>query len=174
MSWSLKKLRFLLGHIGDFVDSDWEEIRERAKHFSPQTGLSQIQNFENATGQPAIVLDRLAPFFESGLLLHKTSKDWAVTDVLWRGSVFHLQTDEQMSASSLITEFSPLQVKRAPADLILKTLDLDILSPGPDAQGYMLKPAPETGYILISNLADPWAADHVAQAHRLINKSFVY
>lgn len=168
------KIRFLLGHIGDFVDADWEEIRERAKHFSPQTGLGQIQSFENVTGQPAMVLDRLAPFFESGLLLNQSGDTWRVTDVLWRGSVFHLEQEEQISANALVTAFSPLQVKRAAADRILKTLNLDFLSPGSEAQGYFVKPAPETGYILISNLADPWASDHVAQAHRLINKSFVY
>lgn len=170
MTWSRERLKFLLDHIESFIDTEWTEIRERAKNHVPQTGLTEIQHL----GEPALVLDRLAPFFESGLRLKQSPDGWKVTDVLWRGSVFALTMDEQFAADRLVNTVTPLQVQRAPARQVLRELDLDFLAPGDDFQGYLVKPEPETSFILFSNLAEPWASEHLAQAHRLINKSFVY
>ena len=178
MKWNLQRLKFLLGHIEDFIDSDWKEIRERAQNFAPQMGLEAVRDLIEPAPQvrqPLYVLDRLTPFFESGLML-KTEDDWnwQVTDVFWRGSVFHLENDEQSDATHLIADVSPLNVKRAPAVKILESLKMEFLAPGADSSGYLLKPTPSLGYVLFSNLADPFARDHVSHAHRLLNKAFVY
>lgn len=178
MKWNLQRLQFLLGHIEDFIDSDWKDIRERAKNFSAQTGLETVKDLIEPAPEvrlPSFVLDRLTPFFESGLMLKSDDTvNWKVTDVFWRGSVFHLDTDEQSEAAHLMGNASPTQVQRAPAGKILSSLKMEFLAPNSDAQGYLLKPSPQVGYVLFSNLADPWARDHVSQAHRLINKAFVY
>ena len=178
MKWNLQRLKFLLGHIEDFIDSDWKEIRERAQNYMPQTGLEAVKYLIEPTvevRQPLFVLDRLTPFFESGLML-KTEDDlnWQVTDVFWRGSVFHLDADEQADATHLIADVSPLKVKRAPAVKILESLNMEFLAPGAESSGYLVRPTPSLGYVLFSNLADPFARDHITHAHRLLNKAFVY
>jgi len=178
MTWNLQRLKFLLGHIEDFIDTDWKEIRERARSFAPQTGLEFIEDLVEPSPQvrqPQYVLDRLAPFFESGMMIRtEDTLNWNVTDVFWRGSVFHLDADERSDASELVQDLTPLQVQRAPAPKILSRLGMEFLAPGTDAQGYLLRPAPHLGYVLFSNLADPFARDHMIHAHRLINKAFVY
>lgn len=178
IEWSLQRLKFLLAHVEDFVDTEWKEIRERAVNFAPQTGLDKIQDLvepEPRVRQPSHVLDRLTPFFDSGLMLAPDPRGrWKVTDVFWRGSVFHLDADEQSPADHLVRDITPLQVQKAPAPKILKSLGMEFLAPSPESEGYLLRPAPQLSYVLFSNLADPWARDHVAQAHRLINKAFVY
>lgn len=175
---TLKKLKFFLGHIEDFIDADWKEIRERARHFTPQTGLEAVEKLLEPSPEvrhPEYVLDRLAPFFDSGLMLRSASAaKWTVTDVFWRGSVFHLDQDERADASHLAHDLTPTQVQRAPAQKILHPLQMEFLAPSLDAQGYLLRPAPHVGFVLISNLADPFARDHMIHAHRLINKAFVY
>lgn len=171
MKWSLQRLKFLLGHIEDFIDNDWEEVQKRAREFAPQTGLTGVTSLvEPPVGGPEQVLERLTPFFESGLLL----RDWRVTDVFWRGSVFKLEPEEQASAAHLSFASSPMQVQRAPAGKILSSLKMDFLNPAAEAQGYLVQPTPQVGFVLFSNLADPWALEHVSEAHRLINKAFVY
>lgn len=171
MKWNLQRLKFLLADIEDFVDNDWNEIRERAREFTPQTGLNSVTSLvEQPFTGPEQVLERLTPFFESGLML----RDWRVTDVFWRGSVFHLEQTEQADAAHLTFSTSPLQVQRAPASKILQPLNMDFLLPSTEAHGYLVRPTPHIGFVLFSNLADPWAVDHVTEAHRLINKAFVY
>jgi hypothetical protein len=178
IKWSLQRLKFLFDHVGDFVDSDWREIRERATHFSPQTGLDQIEDLIEPAPQvrqPLHVLDRLTPFFDAGMMLSSDDQGrWIVTDVFWRGSVFHLDPDEQTRADHLVREITPLQVQKAPAPKILKSLNMEFLAPSLESEGYLLRPAPRLSFVLFSNLASPWAHDHVAHAHRLINKAFVY
>lgn len=177
MKWNLQRLQFLLSHIEDFVENDWREIREKARTFSPQLGLDNIEDIVEPTNEirpPSYVLDRLTPFFESGLLLSNPKDKWTVTDVFWRGSVFHLEPDEQSPAGHLVNDITPLQVRKAPAGKILSTLGMQFLAPGADCTGYLVRPAPQVGFVLFSNLADPWALDHVTHAHRLINKAFVY
>ncbi len=171
MRWSLQRLKFLLGHIGDFIDNDWEEVQKRARDFAPQTGLSNVTSLvEPPVDGPEQILERLTPFFDSGLLL----RDWRVTDVFWRGSVFRLEPGEQAPASHLTFSSTPLQVQRAPAEKILSSLKMEFLNPAADAHGYLVQPTPQVGFVLFSNLADPWALEHVSEAHRLINKAFVY
>lgn len=175
--WTLQRLKFLFAHVESFVDNDWREIRERAANFVPQTGLDQIEDLVEPAPQvqlPAHVLDRLTPFFDSGLMLTAAGPRWKVTDVFWRGSVFHLEPDEQCFADQLAQEITPLQVQKAPALRILKSLQMEFLAPSPDSDGYLLRPAPQLSYVLFSNLAHPWARDHVSHAHRLINKAFVF
>lgn len=173
MVWQIEKIKFLLSHIEGFIDRDLAEIRERAETFSAETGLEKIENLlEPATPDenPLRVLDRLTPFFDGGLLL----QDWRVTDVLWKGTVFHLDASEQMNAETLKTDASPSQIVAGPAQGILKSLDLECLSPGPNARGFLVKPTPQVGFVLITDLAEPWIEDHIRHAHRLINKAFVY
>lgn len=172
IKWNLQRLKFMLGHIEDFIETDWTDIRERAKDFSPQTGLASVNALVEtpAIASPEQVFERLTPFFDSGLLL----RDWKVTDVFWRGSVFHLDVSEQTAAPDLAFSSTPNQVSRAPAAKILTPLKMEFLIPTPEANGYLLQPAPAISYILFSNLADPWALEHVSETHRLINKAFVY
>lgn len=171
MKWSLERLKFVLGHIEDFIDNDWEEVQRRARDFTPQTGLAAVTSLVDAPVEgPEQVLERLTPFFDSGLLL----RDWRVTDIFWRGSVFHLDVKEQAPAGHLALASTPLQVQRAPAEKILSSLKMEFLNPAPDSQGYLLQPTPQVSFVVFSNLADPWALEHVSEAHRLINKAFVY
>jgi hypothetical protein len=51
---------------------------------------------------------------------------------------------------------------------------MSFLQTGPEAQGYLLRPTPSIAYVLVSRLAAPWAVDHIACAHKLVNKSFLY
>lgn len=173
MAWRLDKLKFLLCHIEDFIDRDWQEIKERAQNFAPQTGLETIEDLVEplaATKDPLLVLDRLHPFFDSGLLL----QDWKVTDILWRGSVFHLDGQEQAPAVRLKNSSAPSKILSGSAKKILQPLGLEFLSQTPSAKGFLVKPTPDVAFVLFSDLADPWMEGHIRHAHRLINKAFIF
>lgn len=180
--WSLERVQFLLSHIESFVDDDTTEVRERARSFVAQSGLDKIESLVSANpGDPALpllVLQNLSPFFESGLLLQRgldvDTSNWYVTDLFWRGNTFHLELKDQVCAKGLVPEITPLQVHRATAGRVLSTIKMDFLMPTPEAQAYLFRPTPSTAYVCFSALADHWAADHVAGAHKLVNKAFIY
>ena len=180
--WSLERVQFVLGHIEDFIDDDSQEMRERAKNFSAQTGLDKVESLLQGDPQdpqaPTQLLERLAPFFDSGLLLQRgpspENGNWWVTDIFWRGTAFHLDHKDQVNASAVIPQITPLQVHRAGAQKVLAGLKMSFLSPSADADAFLVKPTPSVAYVLVNNLAGPWTGDHLAQAHRLINKCFIY
>lgn len=180
--WSLDRVQFLLAHIEGFVEDESHELRERARNFVVQTDLDKVERLPggelNDPLLPVTVMQGLTPFFDAGMLLQRgmdaESSNWWVTDLFWRGNMFHLELKDQVAAAALVPEITPLQVHRAPASAILQTVKMDFLSPGPEAQGYLVRPTPSTAYVLLSRLAAPWAMDHVAQAHKLINKSFIF
>jgi len=178
----LDRIQFLLGHIEGFIDDETERLREACEGFTAQTGLEHIEHLIAVSpAQPALaslVLENLVPFFESGLLIQRSpcaeEANWWVTDLFGRGLMFQLPLKEQIRANPLVPEITPLQVQRAAATKILDTLKLPFLAPSQEANGYILRPTPTTAFILVSNLPDIWAADHIAQAQRLVNKSFLY
>lgn len=180
--WSLERVRFLLSHIENFVEDDSADLREKARQFSAQTGLDKVQRLVEAEpsepGLPGLVLDRLAPFFEAGLLLQRgmnsESSNWWVTDIFWRGITFHLEMKDQVRATGLVPEITPLQVHRAPTEKILSQLKMNFLLPKHESDGYLLRPTPTVAYVLFSTLAAPWANEHLGQAHTLVNKCFLY
>lgn len=180
--WSLDRVQFVLSHIEDFIDDDSREMRERAKNFVAQTGLESVENLSDFDPQdehlPTRLLDRLSPFFESGLLLQRgmsaENVNWWVTNLFWRGNTFHLEHKDQVRATAAVPEITPLQVHRAPASKVLEGLKLQFLCPSQEANAFLLKPTPSVAFVLVSNLANPWVEDHVAHAHRLINKCFIY
>ena len=179
--WSLERVQFVLGHIGEFIDDDSKQMRERAKNFSAETGLEKIEALAGCDPAdphlPTVLLERLSPFFEAGLLLQRGvsgSENWWVTDLFYRGIPFHLELKDQVDATASVPAITPLQVHKAPAAKVLGSLKLDFLNPSPDADAFLVKPTPATAYVLISNFAKPWTGEHMAQAHRLINKCFIY
>jgi len=179
--WSLERVQFVLSHIGDFMDDDSKALRERARNFAAEGGLEKIEALAGCDPAdphlPTVLLERLSPFFESGLLLQRGvsgSENWWVTDLFFRGNAFHLELKDQVDASAAVPAITPLQVHKAPATKVLSALKMDFLNPSPDADAFLLKPTPSTAYVLISNFAKPWSGDHVAEAHRLINKCFIY
>jgi len=180
--WSLERVQFLLSHIEDFIDDDSKEMRERAKNFVAQTGLDQVQDLSGCDPQdphlPTRMLDRLSPFFDSGLLLQRglsqENGNWWVTDLFWRGNTFHLELKDQVRATPIVPEITPLQVHRAQANKVLESLNLTFLCQSPEADAFLVKPTPGNAFVLISNFAAPWTGDHMAHAHRLINKCFIY
>jgi len=180
--WSIDRLQFLLAHIEDFIDDEDRELRERAREFSVADGLDKIEKLVDGDpsdpNMPRRVLDRLTAFYDSGLLLQRgpssENPGWWVTDLFWRGTVFHLELRDQVVATKIVPEVPPLQVNRTPATQLLEKLNLKFLSPSPEAGAYLLKPTPSLAYVLVSNLAAPWLADHIAHTHRLVNKCFIY
>jgi len=180
--WSLERIQFLLAHIENFVEDDDAELRERARHFAPQMGLDKIERLVSAEPSdpnlPRLVLENLTPFFDAGLLAQRgpdpDHPNWWVTDLAWRGNTFHLELADQLRASSIVPEITPLQVHRADAPAVLKQLAMPFLKIAGDTQAYLLRPTPSIAYVLFSRLPELWAPDHVANAHKLINKSFLY
>jgi|GEM_PF-1319542 len=180
--WSLERVQFVLSHIEDFIDDESQEMRERAKNFVAQTGLEKVQALAGCDPQephlPTQLLERLSPFFDSGVLLQRgvssESDNWWVTDLFFRGNAFHLELKDQVKATEIVPKITPLQVHRAPAGKVLAALKLDFLSPSPDANAFLVRPTPSIAFLLVSNFPAPWTEDHVAQAHRLINKCFIY
>ena len=179
--WSLRRVGFVLGHLESFVEGDEDEaLRARVRDFAPQTDLGRVEKLTEADPQdprlPQLVLERLAPFFDSGALIQKPadSGEWVVTDVFGRGTSFHLEPRDQIAANRIVPEATPLDVRRAPARPLLGALTLECLLPSNEAQAYLLRPAPGVCLVLISNLAPVFAHDHVAHARQLINQSFLY
>lgn len=180
--WSLERVQFMLSHIEDFIDDESQELRERAKNFVAQTDLDKVEDLVTCDPTdlrlPVTLLERLTPFFDAGLLLQRglsaENGNWWVTDLFWRGNTFHLDLKDQVRASSLVPEITPLQAHRAPAKKVLSHLKLDFICPAGDADAFLVKPTPVISYVLINNIAAPWTSEHVTQAHRLINKCFIY
>lgn len=172
----------LLAHIEDFIDDESAGIMERAKGFTAQSGLDKVENLSDFDPQdphlPMRLLERLSPFFDSGLLLQRglspESANWWITDVFWKGTAFHLDLKDQVRANHMVPEITPLQVHRAPAKKLLQHIKMDFLCPSAEADGFLLKPTPTCAYVLFSNMAAPWTIDHITHAHRLINKCFIY
>ena len=179
-AWTLGRVGFVLGHLENFVEHahDDEHLRVRVREFSPQTGLAEVERL--GLGDPLdpklpeLLLERLAPFFDSGVLIQNELDGWVVTDVFGRGATFHLSPDERIAAARVVPEAAPLDVRRTPAPGVLRALDLDCLLPAPDATAYVLKPTPAVCVLLVSRLAPVFAFDHVAAARRLVNESFLY
>lgn len=179
--WSLERVQFVLNHLEDFIDDEEKELRERAKTFIASTEVAGIESLSTLEPQhpelPVRVLERLSAFYDAGLLIQRgvaEDANWWVTDLFWRGNTFHLELKDQVRATGFIPEITPMQVQRAPAAKLLPLLGLNWLSSSADASGFLVKPTPTVGYLLISNLAAPWLEDHLAQTHRLINKAFLY
>lgn len=180
--WSLERVQFMLSHLEDFIDDDSKEMRERAKNFVAQTDLEKVESLAGCDPQsphlPVQLLDRLTPFFDSGLLLQRgpseENANWWVTDLFWRGTAFHLELKDQVNATDTVPALTPLQVHRADAHKVLERLNLSFLSPSKEADAFLLRPTPSVSFVLISNIAAPWTTDHIAHAHRLINKCFIY
>jgi hypothetical protein len=182
--WSLERVKFLLSHVEGFIEDDDHELRvsERAKAFVSASGLESIEKLVEAEpSDPHLqgrVLERLVPFFEAGLLLQRgpaqENANWWATDLFWRGSLFHLELKDQVQANRLVPELSPLRVNKASANKTLQLLNLQFMSPGPEADAYLIKPTPTLAYVLVSRLAAPWSVDHISHVQRLINKCFIY
>jgi hypothetical protein len=180
--WSLERVQFLLAHVEDFIDDDEKDLKERARNFVSESGLDKIEKLVEADPSdphlPGRVLEKLSHFFEAGLLLQRgpaqENANWWATDLFWRGNLFHLELQDQVQANRLVPEMPPLQVSKAPAEKTLKLLNLQFLAPAGEADAYLIKPTPTLAFVLISNLAAPWSVDHVANAHRLVNKCFIY
>jgi hypothetical protein len=180
--WSLERLKFLLAHIEGFIDDEEREFKERAREFVPSGDLDKIEKLVEGhpgdTELPHRVLERLSAFFDSGLMLQRgpaqEDAGWWVTDLFWRGTVFHLDIKDQVQANKLVPELPPLQVNRMGALKMLEALNLKFLSVNPEANAYLLKPTPALAYVVISNLPAPWSVDHIAHVQRLVNKSFIY
>lgn len=180
--WSLDRVQFLLSHIENFIDDESEELRQKAKQFVAQTGLDKIERLietdPNDPELPRHLLERLATFFDAGVLIQRglspENGNWWVTDIFSRGNIFHLELNDQIRANSLIPDLTPLQVNKAQAKTILKTINMDFLAADLETMAYMLKPTPGVALVLLSNLPAPWAASHMEHAHKLVNKAFNY
>lgn len=174
--WGLERLHFFLDHIEDFID-------DRSKNsstvtFEPQRGIENLESLY--TGDPedpniaSTILERLTPFFEMGLLLELHSDKWVTTELFWRGQIFRFQPNELIEASAIVNELAPTKVGRKPAYQMLEALKLEFVTVPPSAQAYFFKPIPDTAYVLISDLPEPWSSEHVSATHRLLNKSFIF
>jgi hypothetical protein len=180
--WSLERVQFLLSHIEDFIDDENEAIKKRARDFATISDLSNVENLvdcdPNDPKVPLRVLEKLALFFDSGFLLQRgpavDQANWWVTDLFWRGILFHLELNDQVQANTLVPEIPPLKVQRARAEQILERVQLQFLAPQEGSLAYLLKPTPTLAYVLISNMAAPWSVDHLTHTQRLLNKCFLY
>src|SRR4051812_44975907 len=110
--WSLERLEFMLAHIEGFIDEEDREFRERASEFTPASEIEKVTKLvETHPGDPQLpqrVLERLSAFFDSGLMLQRGPAEenagWWVTDLFWRGSVFHLDIKDQVQANRTVPE----------------------------------------------------------------------
>ncbi|MGE4133015.1 MAG: hypothetical protein AB7F86_15345 [Bdellovibrionales bacterium] len=180
MKWQLDRLKFLRSSVEGIVDPDLRVIRDRALEFSAETGLEKIDHLlessEDEKSQSLRLLDRLVTYYDAGILVRRNqaSSPWRVTDLFWRGSVFHLQESDQVEAKTLDLEAGPGKVRRAQGERILQALGMEFLCQESDAHGYFFRPTETVGFLLFSRLPEPWAVDHVAQTQRLVNKAFLF
>ncbi len=180
--WSLERIQFLFNHIEGFIEDENKDLRERARQFVLNTELNQVNSLVDVHPSdprlPSLVLQSLSGYFESGLLLQRSpaqdTSHWWATDIFCKGNAFHLELQDQVRASQIVPEMTPLQVHRAPAKPLLEKLKVQFLLPGTSADAYLLRPTPNLAYLLVTNLAPPWSVDHLAHTQRLVNKCFIY
>ena len=171
-NWSIQKINFLLSHIGDFVDHEKQTLIEDARQFSAQTGLDKVDRLLDGempqTELPRRVLERLAPFFDAGLVV----LNGKITDIAWRGLIFELMENERIDVANLPDSVTPMSVDRAPAAPVLQAIGLPKLARSEESRIYVMRPAPNIALLWVSDLPDLWAKDHLAEALRLVNKAF--
>lgn len=168
-------------YLEGLIDDEAKTLRERARDFQPTSLLGVdhlVQSDPSDPRLPGQVLEALTPFFESGLLLQKSpaagSDHWWGTDLFWRGNTFHLSIEDQVRATGLVPEMTPMQVHKTSADKILGAVKLPFLASAADSDAFLLRPTPTAAYLLVATLGAPWSVDHLSQAQRLINKCFIY
>lgn len=153
-------------------------------NFDVQSGLECVESLTtlspNDPELPAGVLQRLAPFFEAALLMQRAPSvngDWWLTHLNWHGRSYTLSLQEQVRSSAIIpAHITPTQVQRAAAIPVLEKLNMKFLA-GPDpahVDAFLIKPTPALAYLFVSRVAAPWAEDHMREAHRLVNKAFIF
>jgi len=180
--WSLARVQFLLSHLEGFIEDENKDLRERARNFSLNTEINTVDSLLDVPPSdprvPTLLLQALSAFFESGFLLQRGPTqdvgNWWVTDLFCRGNTFHLELQDQVMAVKAVPEMTPLQVHRTQARPLLEKLGLMFLLPGSHAEAFLLRPTPNLAYLLITNLAAPWSADHMTHTQRLVNKCFLY
>jgi hypothetical protein len=179
--WSLDKVQFLLSHIEDLVEDDSAELKKRIAEFEVQSGLEDIEAFgESDPSDPQVairVFEKLAPFYEAGLMVQRLGTDatqWWLTDFFWKGQVFRLELNDQISANRVVSQTSPLQVRKSDASKLLEELGLGFMRVPTSANAFLFRPTSQVAYILMSDLPGLWSADHVESTQRLLNKSFIF
>ncbi len=180
--WSLDRVQFLLTHIGDFIDDESQELMQRARQFVAESGLDKLERLVECNPSdpelPVRVIESLSVFFSAGCVIQRgyllEDSNWWVTNIFWRGHVFHLDLNDQVRANSLIPEVTPMQINKANAQSILKPIKMDFLASSSDTEAFFLKPTPGVAFLLLSDMPAPWAIDQITHAHRLVNKAFIF
>lgn len=180
--WSLEKVRFILEHVEDFIESESTQLREAAQSFEAQTDLNTVESLfdgdPNNPRLPQILFQRLSAYFDVGLLLQRSpgpeNSNWFATDCMWKGIVFHLELKDQIQATQIVPELTPLQVQKADAKKVMDSLRLGFFIKDVKGDAYLIKPTPHVAYLLISQLPNPWSMQHLEKARILINKCFIY
>lgn len=185
--WTLHRLRGLVERFEHLEESmaellDNDDLATRLEHmrsFAPSSDFENVVALMDPSASrpedlPFLVLQRLSPYFEGGLLAQRSdpTADWMLTALISRGQHFALSPSERPTLSQLIQPLQPQQVLMAPATALVGEIPVRLPSWSTTAKAFLLMPTPVTSYILISDIPPLWREDHVRRTLNLVNRAF--
>lgn len=188
--WTLRHIRGVMEKLEQFehsvsglLDDNKAQAAqlERMRSFAARTDLTLVDSLLDddhipAAQIPTLVLRKLAPYFDSELLLERPidpNASWTLTAFCTRGEYFYLDITERINVDHLVQALGPNQVLKASAESMLAELPVPFTHTSRSALAFLLMPNPTTAYILISDIPELWREDHVRRSLRLINDAFI-
>ena len=153
-----------------------------ASSFEVSTNLHELQDTlaflpHQAPNYLVTVFSRLSPYFESGILLGKTSFDqktkiesWSAGVVFYQGKYHPLPKDNQQLNLPYLCE---LELRKTTPYAVLQPLQLTEICDGSDEAAFVFKASPDLIYLLFSKLPEPWLRHHVEATHALLKAAII-
>lgn len=186
--WTLRHIRGLVERLGNLeasvgglLESNTAQAEQlgRMRAFEARTDLINVPSLldtplADPADLPALVLQRLAPYFEGGLLVQRPAGGgpWRLHGFVTKGEFFPLNENERIDAGHLVQSLGPDQVLKANAEALLAEIPVPFAPVRWEAQAFLAMPAPDVAFILISDIPALWREDHVRSSLRLINDAF--
>ncbi len=187
--WTLEAIRSVTTRYTSLY-KNIEELMEKPEAPSPL--LESMLQFQEATGieqlheltpgvsygdQPESLLSflqSLAPYYLAGFLFERGQQQdaWWVTSFFFKGHRFDLDLSDQIRLSQKLPSMSPLQVKTAPTEKLLKQYDLNFVPVPESATSFLFRPTHVTGLLLVSESPELFARLKIDASLKLICRYF--
>ena len=132
-------------------------------------GLSQGLP-EDHIDRTIVIFNRLATFFDAGILLENSDGRWRSQAYFESGKSFLLKKQQQVTLQ--LPAVKLISALRTKPQLILKKLNLKHLDPDWQTTCLLIKVTPDFAFILLSRMPDLWLKDHINHISRELVNGF--
>ena len=153
---------------------------ESMLQFHEATGLENLHeltpgaSYVEAPESLGLFMQSLAPYFLSGFLFERGQQQdsWWVTSFFFKGQRFDLDLSDQILLTQKLPSMSPLQVKKAPTEKVMKQYQIDFVPVPEMASSFLFRPTHVTGLLLITESPELFARLKVDASLKLISRYF--